>query len=355
MLKSFYRDLVELPGVSGHENFVRAYVKKILETKAERILQDKLGSIFGSLNESIQGPTVMIAGHMDEVGAMVTGITEKGLITMIAIGGISAPVMISQHLDIVTADGEKIPGCVGAKPPHLLRDGVTKQVSDFDDFALDIGADSKAHAIELGVKIGQQIVFRNDYTITKDGKKIISKAWDDRFGTAMALDILTSVNKDELPCRLFCGANVQEEVGLRGAKTAASLIQPDLFIAVDCSPCNDTFEDSDTGGKLGGGFMIRFYDPKCIMHRGMLEFIEATAKANNIKFQYYKSLGGTDAAEVQLSQKGVLACTIGMPSRYIHSTTSMIHLEDYEAVKAVILAMLRQIDFAKITEIRNNA
>ncbi|MDZ4197353.1 MAG: hypothetical protein U1C51_08950, partial [Candidatus Izemoplasmatales bacterium] len=230
----------------------------------------------------------------------------------------------------------------------------TKQVSDFDDFLLDIGADTLEEAKQMGIKIGQQIVFRNDYTILKDGKKIVSKAWDDRFGTAMALDIITSVSATKLPCRLYCGANVQEEVGLRGAKTSSYLIKPDLFIAVDCSPCADTFEDSDVGGKLGGGFMIRFYDPKAIMHRGMLQFVEETAKEHNIKFQYYKSLGGTDAAEVQLSRDGVLVCTIGMPSRYIHSTTSMIHLEDYVAVKNVILAMLQQLDFNKINEIKSN-
>jgi putative aminopeptidase FrvX len=354
MLQSFYKDLVELPGVSGHEKYVRQYVREFLKPVAEEIVQDKLGSIFGGINLSSQGPTVMIAGHMDEVGAMVVGINDKGMLKMIPMGGINAPVMISQHLDVILEDGSKVPGVVGAKPPHLLRDNHTKQVSDFDDFLLDIGADTLEEAKQMGIKIGQQIVFRNDYTILKDGKKIVSKAWDDRFGTAMALDIITSVSATKLPCRLYCGANVQEEVGLRGAKTSSYLIKPDLFIAVDCSPCADTFEDSDVGGKLGGGFMIRFYDPKAIMHRGMLQFVEETAKANNIKFQYYKSLGGTDAAEVQLSRDGVLVCTIGMPSRYIHSTTSMIHLEDYVAVKNVILAMLQQLDFNKINEIKSN-
>ena len=354
MLKPFYKDLVELPGVSGHEKYVRQYVREFLKPVAEEIVQDKLGSIFGGINLSSQGPTVMIAGHMDEVGAMVVGINDKGMLKMIPMGGINPPVMISQHLDVILEDGSKVPGVVGAKPPHLLRDNHTKQVSDFDDFLLDIGADTLEEAKQMGIKIGQQIVFRNDYTILKDGKKIVSKAWDDRFGTAMALDIITSVSATKLPCRLYCGANVQEEVGLRGAKTSSYLIKPDLFIAVDCSPCADTFEDSDVGGKLGGGFMIRFYDPKAIMHRGMLQFVEETAKANNIKFQYYKSLGGTDAAEVQLSRDGVLVCTIGMPSRYIHSTTSIIHLDDYVAVKNVILAMLQQLDFNKINEIKSN-
>ncbi len=352
MLKPHYRALVELPGVSANEKYVRQFMKNELAKVSEAIVQDKLGSIFGVINQSKNGPTVMIAGHMDEVGAMVVGITEKGFIKMIPIGSISAPIMLSEHLNVVIDDGSFVPGVVGAKPPHLMRDSAAKQVSDFDDFVLDIGADSKAHAAELGVKVGQQIVFNNNYTVSKDGKKIFSKAWDDRFGCGMALDILQSVDKDKIPCKLYAGANVQEEVGLRGAGTSAYLVKPDLFIAVDCSPCADTFEDSDVGGKLGGGFMIRFYDPSCIMHQGMKDFVESTAKKHNIKFQYYKSAGGTDAAKVQLSESGVLACTIGMPSRYIHSSTSMIHLDDYEAVKAVILAMLEQLDFNKINEIK---
>jgi len=352
MLKPLYRDLVELPGVAANEKYVRQFMKTELLKVSEAIVQDKLGSIFGVVNQSKNGPTVMIAGHMDEVGAMVVGITDKGFIKMIPIGSISAPIMLSEHLNVVIDDGSFVPGVVGAKPPHLMRDSTAKQVSDFDDFVLDIGADSKAHVAELGVKIGQQIVFNNNYTVSKDGKKIFSKAWDDRFGCGMALDILQSVDKDKIPCKLYAGANVQEEVGLRGAGTSAYLIKPDLFIAVDCSPCADTFEDSDVGGKLGGGFMIRFYDPSCIMHQGMKDFVETTANNHNIKFQYYKSAGGTDAAKVQLSESGVLACTIGMPSRYIHSSTSMIHLDDYEAVKAVILAMLEQLDFNKINEIK---
>jgi putative aminopeptidase FrvX len=351
-MKSIYKDLVELPGVSSHEKYVRKYMRNHLKKTSENIYQDKLGSIFGSLNEKSNGPVVMLAGHMDEVGAMVVDITDKGFIKMIPIGGINAPVVLSQHMNVVLDDGSFCPGVVGAKPPHLLRDDVTKQVTSFDDFLLDIGADSKKHATELGVKIGQQIVFHNNYTVTIDKKKIISKAWDDRFGCAMALDILESVKAEELPCKLFCGANVQEEVGLRGAKTSSYMVKPDVFIAVDCSPCSDTFEETEIGGNLGKGFMIRFYDPRCIMHQGMKEFIEDIAKKNNIPFQYYKSMGGTDAAEVQLSGDGVLVCTIGMPARYIHSTTSMIHIDDYKAVKKVILAMLKELDFKKVNEIK---
>ncbi|MGE0003908.1 MAG: M42 family metallopeptidase, partial [Candidatus Izemoplasmatales bacterium] len=286
-MKPYYRELVDLPGVSSHEKTIRTFLKSHLEPLSEKILQDKLGSIFGVINDQVDGPTIMMAGHMDEVGAMVVQINDKGFLKLIPIGGINPPVMLSQHMDVILEDGRKVPGVIGAKPPHLLRDNTTKQVTDFDDFVLDIGADSKEHAEQLGIRIGQQVTFRNDYTVTADGKKIISKAWDNRFGCAMAIDLLESVKKEDLPCRFVAGANVQEEVGLRGATTSTSLVKPDMFIAVDCSPCSDTFETSDTGGTLGKGFMIRFYDPKAIMHQGMKKFVEEVATKNNIPFQYY--------------------------------------------------------------------
>ncbi len=354
-MKQLYRDLVSLPGVSGREKYVRQYIKEKLTPISEEVIQDNLGSIFGGINLDKDGPTVMIAGHMDEVGAMVQEIITSGYIKMFPIGGVNPAVIVAQHMDVILDDGSIVPGVVGAKPPHLLRDNHTKQVTDFEDFLLDIGADNKEHAIELGIRIGQQIVFHNTYRESADGKKIFSKAWDNRFGTGMAIDILESVKKEELNCKLYCGANVMEEVGTRGAHTSSFKIKPDLFIAVDCSPCADTFGESEVGGTLGGGFMIRFFDPRAILHEGMKKFIEDVATKNNIKFQYYRSLGATDAATVQLSREGVLVCTIGMPARYIHSATSVIHKDDYLAVKDQILAMLKEIDFKKIQEIKDNA
>lgn len=353
-MKKIYQDLVSLPGVSSHEKYVRNYMRLHLEKLSEEVVEDNLGSIFGGINLSSNGPTVMMAGHMDEIGAMVKGIHKNGTIKMMAIGGISPEVMVSQHMNIVRDDGTFVPGVVGAKPPHLLRDNTSKQVSSFDDFHLDIGADSDDHAKSLGIKIGQQIVFENQFKESIDGKKVFSKAWDNRFGSAMAIDLLEDIDRSKLKCKLYAGANVQEEVGLRGAITSTYMINPDLFIAVDCSPCADTFEKTEVGGTLGDGFLIRFYDPRALMHQGMKKFIETLAEKHNIKYQYYSSLGGTDAAAAQLSRGGTLACTIGMPSRYIHSTTSMIHKDDYLAVKSILLKMIETIDWDVIKEIKSN-
>lgn len=349
-----YKDLVNLPGAPSFEKPVRDYMRSVMEAANAAIVTDNLGSIFAHLNPNSQGPRVMVAGHMDEVGGMVTGITSHGLIKMIPLGGMKGDVFLSQRMNIIADDGP-IPGVTASKPPHLTRGSTAQETPvKFEELRLDIGADDKDHAIELGVKIGQPVISENQYTVSKDGKKIFSKAWDNRFGAGMSLDLLKTLNDETLPCELFLGATVQEEVGLRGAQTSTYMIDPDVFIAVDASPCADVFDGDDVSGHLGKGFLVRFYDPVALMHQGMKKHIIELAEAHAIKYQFYQSKGGTDAAKAQLSKSGVIVATIGMPARYIHSNTSMIHTADYEAVKAMLLALIRSLDRTTYQTIKNN-
>ena len=354
-MDKLYRDLVDLPGAPSFEKPIRQYMRTFLQEHTEELIEDRLGSIFGVINKGCDGPKVMIAGHMDEVGGIVTGIEPSGLIAMTNLGGMHGNVFLSQHVDIITDELEKIPGVTASKPPHLLR-GTDEKATEipFNELKIDIGADSDKHAKELGVKIGQQVIAHNNYTVSKDGKKIFSKAWDDRFGCGMSLEIARDTKKEELACELYVGATVQEEVGLRGAKTAAGLIQPDVFIAIDCSPCADSFGGTEIEGKIGEGFLLRFYDPSAIMHQGMKNFIIQAAEEDGIKYQYYKSMGGTDAARVQLENGGTLVATIGMPARYIHSTTSMISTDDYEQVKKIVYKIIRMFDNDTVAKIKQN-
>ncbi len=353
-MNSLYETLVSIPGAPSFEHHVKRYLKRQIEPNAQTLVEDRLGSIFGGINIDSDGPRVMVAGHMDEVGAMVSGITEEGLVKMRPLGGVKGDVFLSQHMIIYTDDLEEIPGVTASKPPHLTRGKKQEASLPFDELKLDIGAESKEHAEELGVRIGQQIIPRNQYVTTKDGKKYISKAWDDRLGCGMSVEILKALKDEALPCSLYAGATVQEEAGLKGAKTATHRVNPDVFIAVDASPCQDSFGGDEISGKLNEGFLMRFYDPNAIMHRGMKAHIEHLAKRHDITYQYYQSKGGTDAARAQLSRGGVVVATIGMPARYIHSTTSMIHENDYEAVKAMLLALVRSMDADTLRTIKAN-
>lgn len=349
-----YQDLVNLPGAPSFEKPIRDYMRQVMQDANVEIIQDKLGSIFARLNNKAKGPKVMIAGHMDEVGGLVTGITEKGLIKMTALGGMNGSVFLSQRMNIIADEGI-IPGVTASKPPHLTRGSNEPQKAmAFDDLRLDIGADSKAHAIELGVKVGQSVISENQYTVSKDGKKIFSKAWDNRFGAGMALDLLKTLKDESLDCDLYLGATVQEEVGLRGAQTATHMINPDVFIAIDASPCADVFGGDEVSGHLGKGFLLRFVDPVALMHQGIKKHILALADEHKIPYQYYQSKGGTDAAKAQLSRSGVIAATIGMPARYIHSNTSMIHIDDHQAVKDMCIAFIKSMNANTLKTIQEN-
>lgn len=352
-MDTLYKDLVELPGAPSFEKPVRDYMRAFMEKYDVPIVQDKLGSIFAQVNPGAKGPRVMIAGHMDEVGGLVTGITSKGLIKMMALGGMKGDVYLSQRMNIIT-DDDRIPGVTASKPPHLTRGDATPASSPkFEDLLLDIGADDEKHAKALGVKIGQQVISENQYTVSKDGKKIFSKAWDNRFGAGMSLDLLKTLHQADLDCELFVGATVQEEVGLRGAQTATYLIDPDIFIAVDASPCADVFGGDDVSGHLGRGFLVRFVDPVALMHQGMKKHIVAVAEKNKIPYQFYQSKGGTDAARAQLSKSGVAVATIGMPARYIHANTSMIHVDDYHAVKDILVALVKSLNGKTLKDIHD--
>ena len=349
-----YKDLVNLPGAPSFEKPIRDYMKEVMENENVEIIQDKLGSLFARLNKNAKGPKVMIAGHMDEVGGLVTGITDKGLIKMAPLGGMNGNVFLSQRMNIITDDGI-IPGVTASKPPHLTRgSSETPKAMSFEDLRLDIGADSKAHAIELGVKMGQMVISENQYTVSKDGKKIFSKAWDNRFGAGMALDLLKTLKNESLECDLYLGATVQEEVGLRGAQTATYMIDPDIFIAIDASPCADVFGGDEVSGHLGKGFLLRFVDPVALMHQGIKKHILSLADEQKIPYQYYQSKGGTDAAKAQLSRSGVIVATIGMPARYIHSNTSMIHVDDAKAVKDMCIALIKSINANALKTIQEN-
>nr|MBS9407627.1 glutamyl aminopeptidase [Streptococcus oralis] len=202
-------------------------------------------------------------------------------------------------------------GVVGSIPPHLLSDAQRAKPMEIKNMLIDIGADSYEDAIEIGVKPGQQIVPICPFTPMANEKKIMAKAWDNRYGCGLAIELLKELKDETLPNTLYSGATVQEEVGLRGAQTAANMIQPDIFYALDASPANDASGDKTQFGQLGKGALLRIYDRTMVTHRGMREFILDTAETHNIPYQYFISQGGTDAGRVHTSNSGIPSAVIG--------------------------------------------
>ncbi|WP_338472045.1 M42 family metallopeptidase [Niallia sp. XMNu-256] len=348
-----FKTLTELPGPSGNEHAVRKFMKEQLSLYTDEIIQDRLGSIFGVKRGNEQGPTVMVAGHMDEVGFMVTSITDNGMIRFQTLGGWWSQVLLAQRVEIITKNGS-IPGVIGSVPPHLLDEEKRKKPMDIKNMMIDIGADDKEDAKSMGIQPGQPIVPICPFTPMANKKKIMAKAWDNRYGCGLAIQLLEEVQNETLPNVLYSGATVQEEVGLRGAQTAANLIKPDIFYALDASPANDAAGNKDEFGQLGKGALLRIFDRTMVTHKGMREFILDTAETHGIPYQYFTSQGGTDAGRVHLSNEGVPSAVIGICSRYIHTPASIVHVDDYTAAKELLVRLVRTTDQTTVDSILQN-
>lgn len=345
-----FKTLTELQGPAGYEHKVRQFMKTELTKYADDIIQDNLGSVFGV--KKGKGPKVMVAGHMDEVGFMVTQITKNGMIRFQPLGGWWNQVLLAQRVQIMTDHGPVI-GVIGSIPPHLLKDEERKKPIEIENMLIDIGADNKEDAINhIGVKPGDPIVPICPFTPMSNSKKILAKAWDNRYGCGLAIELLKELQDETLPNELYSGATVQEEVGLRGAQTSANMIQPDIFYALDASPANDMSGDSEQFGQLGKGTLLRIFDRSMITHRGMKDFVLDIAETNHIPYQYFMSPGGTDAGRVHIANDGVPSAVIGICSRYIHTASSIIHVDDYEAAKALLVELVKATDHNMIEHIK---
>ncbi|MDW0110321.1 M42 family metallopeptidase [Sporosarcina aquimarina] len=348
-----FKTLTELHGAPGNEHAVRNYLRTELEKYSDEIIQDNLGGIFGVRKGPADSPKIMVAGHMDEVGFMVSGITENGMLRFQTLGGWWNQVMLAQRVEILTDKGI-IPGVIGSIPPHLLTDEQRKKPMDVKNMLIDIGADDMEDAKRIGIRPGQPAVPVCPFTPMANEKKIMAKAWDNRYGCGLALELLKEVKDADLPNQLFSGANVMEEVGLRGAQAAANMIDPDLFFALDASPANDMSGSKTEFGQLGKGTLLRILDRTMITHRGLREFILDTAETNNIPYQYFISQGGTDAGKVHISNEGVPSAVIGICSRYIHTSSSIIHTDDYAAAKELLVKLVKACDKTTIETIKSN-
>ncbi|MBD8069012.1 M42 family metallopeptidase [Bacillus sp. PS06] len=351
---SMFKTLTELPGASGNEHLVRQYMRTELEKYSDEVIQDGLGSIFGVKKGDESGPRVMVAGHMDEVGFMVKSITDHGLIRFQTLGGWWSQVLLAQRVQIITEHGPVI-GVISSIPPHLLEESQRNKPMDIKNMMIDIGADDREDVKRIGVKPGQQIVPICPFTPMANEKKILAKAWDNRYGCGLSIELLKELKDEKTPNLLFSGATVQEEVGLRGAQTAANMINPDIFFALDASPANDMSGDKNAFGQLGKGALLRIFDRTMVTHRGMREFILDTAETNDIPYQYFVSQGGTDAGRVHISNEGVPSGVIGICSRYIHTAASIVHVDDYAAAKELLIKLVKSSDRSTIESIKANS
>lgn len=347
-----WKRLTEAPGAPGFEGEVRAIMREYLSAYTDEIVCDNLGSIFGVKRGMDNGPRIMVAGHMDEVGFMVTRVTEKGFLMFQPLGGWWSQVLLAQRVQVITNNGP-IVGVIGSIPPHGMSDDDRNKPMEMEKMFIDVGIDSREEAEKLGIRPGQPVLPVCPFTVMAKGKKLMAKAWDNRFGCALSVELLKELHSSSSPHpnTVYAGASVQEEVGLRGAKTAAKLIDPDLFLALEASPAGDTPGIKEGMGNLGEGVLIRLMDSTMIMLPGLRDLLIDTCERERIPYQFYVGQGGTDAGAVHLHDKGVPSAVIAVPARYIHSHAAIVHHDDYHAAKRLLCAVVKRLDSAMLAAI----
>ncbi|UOG06558.1 M42 family metallopeptidase [Bacillus altitudinis] len=347
------KDLTDAKGIPGNERDVKKVMQSYIETYADEVSTDRLGSLIAKKEGNANGPKVMLAGHLDEVGFMVTKIDDKGYIRFQTVGGWWSQVMLAQRVTIVTKKGD-IAGVIGSKPPHVLSPEARKKSIEITDMFIDIGASSKEQAMEWGVLPGDQIVPYFEFTVMNDEKMLLAKAWDNRIGCAVAIDVMKNLKDTQHENIAYSVATVQEEVGLRGAKTAAATIQPDIGFAIDVGVAGDTpgITEKEATSKLGKGPTIVVFDASMVSHKGLRDFVVQTADELNIPYQYDSMPGGgTDAGGIHLTGHGVPSLSIGIPSRYIHTHAAMIHRDDYENAVKLLTEVIKRLDQKTVEQI----
>ncbi len=332
-------------GISGHEGEVRSLFVSALQG-CGRFYTDKTGSTICEHGDS--GPRIMLAAHMDEIGFLVQNITPQGFLQIVSIGGWWTHTLPSQRVIITTRTGEKIRGVIGTKPPHLLPDAQKNTLMSIDTLFIDVGAESAEQAIhDFGIHPGDPITPDVTFTYMRNKGRVMGKAFDNRAGLAAMTAATHNLAQTYHPNILLATATVQEEVGIRGAKTATQTVLPDCAIILEGPPADDTpgFAPSESQGKLDGGVQIRLYDPTAITNPRLARLVEETALNAGIPYQLtVRRSGGTDAGAIHLAGQGVPCIVLGIPSRYIHAHNSIISLSDFDATVALCEALVRRLD-----------
>ncbi|GCF92881.1 peptidase M28 [Enterococcus florum] len=348
-------DLTSARGIAGNEEEVREVFKSYASGFADDIFFDGLGSVIAKQGAG-GGPKVYISGHLDEVGFMVTKITEKGFIEFQTIGGWWNQVMLAQQVEIKTMDGNIIHGVIGSKPPHVLTPEARKKPFEIKDMFIDIGASSQEEVKEWGIRPGDMVTPYSEYRRMNGSKFLLAKAWDNRIGTAVSLRVLENLSKREHHNVLFAGSDVQEEVGLRGARTSAHMVNPDVAFALDTGTAGDTpgMTPKEADSVLGKGPQILIFDASMIPHKRLLNFVIKIAEELEIPFQYTVIAGGgTDAGQMHLTRDGVPSLAITVPVRYLHSHSTIIHEEDYLNTVRLVTEVVARLDNEALAEIKN--
>ncbi len=329
-------------GVTGNESQVRELMIKLMKPYADEITVDRLENVIAVKNGKAGAPKIMLAAHMDEVGLMIKTITKEGFLQFTKIGGIDDRILLAQKVVVSTKKG-LYPGIIGSKPPHIQKEEDRRKLIACDELFIDIGAESREDAVKMGLSIGDPVIFDSKY-IALNNDVVMGKAFDNRAGCLAMVETLKLLGKTD--CTVCAVGTVQEEVGLRGAGTAAFGVDPDIAIALDVTIAGDVpgVREYDTSVKMGKGPALSISDSGLITHPKVLRWLIDTAEEEKIPIQLESGLlGSTDAARISITRQGIPSGTISIPTRYIHSPASVLNLKDIESSAKLAAAAIKKL------------
>ena len=342
--KKFLKKILETPSVTGTEvGGCRAGAQAARERGGNSIETNVMGSVHATLKGKGNAPSVMIAAHMDEVGLMVTYMSEEGFLSVAAVGGVDAAILPGMRVDVHTKQGT-LRGVVGRKPIHLISPDERKNVTALDDLVIDLGMSAKH--VKKAVSIGDVITYGVGFEDFGDGMAV-SRGFDDKMGVYIAVRVLEELAKaGGASGDYICAATVQEEIGLRGGTTSAYGVHPDIAIALDVTHATDyPGIDPTKYGKLACG-------EGPVIARGpninpvVLDRLKAAAKKAKVPVQIEAEprVTGTDAAAMQIQRGGKATGLVSVALRYMHTPTEVIALKDLEACVKLLVQFILDLD-----------
>lgn len=337
--------LADVPGPSGLEHEVKKLLQARLEASAE-VTYDNLGSIIFQKTGSSTNPRIMVTSHMDEVGFVIRQITSDGFLRFAPLGRINEHHAIGQRVTIVTREENCQGVIVGQRNEN-------SNALTYQDMLIDIGASSLTEAGEVfGVQPGDYVVPSSQFTVLKGGR-ILSKALDNRIGCSVMSELVDQLQHVDHPNTVFGVGTVQEEVGIRGAKTVTRLINPDIAFVIDACSAGDVPGESleRNNIQIGRGVVVNIGDDAYIAPRPLVELAAEVGRSNGISFQIGFSQGGTEAARIQTYGEGVPTLVLGIPTKYVHGFNSMAHLEDYQSALNLLRAVVQTVDRQTVAQL----
>jgi putative aminopeptidase FrvX len=345
--------LSDAAGPPGFEEPVRKVLVDMMKPLAATLSYDGMGSIIAT--QGTHGPRIMVDAHMDELGGMVRRITPTGMLTMQMLGGWLDQALVDQRWVIIGSKGP-VHAVTGIRDIHVVPQEERSRVHSRDNLFLDVGARNEAEVRALGISPGDPIVPDAPFMVLNGTDNYLGKGWDDRVGCAVVVEAMRRLANEPHPNQISWVITTQEEVGLRGAHTAADVIKPELGIAIEGGITGDAFagHPEESQVKLGAGPGIFLYDSSALPNRKLTAFTKQIAGERKLPLQFDLVQGyGDDSAEIQKSNGGVPSVNLVVPVRYTHAHNGVMNRKDFDQTVELVVSMLKKLDAAEVKRIRD--